>query len=90
MSYCRWLEGDLHAYSAQDSFHVHVSCWAATRHGLKEVYDEPSAQALMARMLWLGAKGCAYPWDALRHIKEDVIAEVEQSERLADGRLVGS
>jgi hypothetical protein len=34
-------------------------------------------------MLWLGSKGCDYPWDALRYLKEDIIAEVEERELVA-------
>ena len=50
---------------------------------VKQIYNEPTAQALLARILWLGSKGCDYPWDALRYLKEDVIAEVEELEQAA-------
>lgn len=47
---------------------------------VRERYVEPSAQALLARVLWLGEQGCDYPWDALRWLKEDVVAEVSEKE----------
>ena len=83
MSYCRWLEGDLYAYQGADGYHVHVTGPAVVSDAVKEHYVEASAQALLARILWLGEKGCDYPWDALRYLKEDVIAEVEEREKSA-------
>lgn len=80
MSYCRWLEGDLYAYEGAKAFYVHVAARALTE-GVKDLYVEPTAHALLARILWLGSKGCDYPWDALRYLKEDVIAEVEANEQ---------
>jgi hypothetical protein len=47
---------------------------------VREQYVESTAQALLARVLWLGNKGCNYPWDALRYLKEDIIAEIEGQE----------
>jgi len=47
---------------------------------IKQMYEEPSAAALLARILWLGSKGCDYPWDTYRWLMEDIIAEVEASE----------
>lgn len=79
MSYCRWLEGDLYAYSGANGYHVHVVEHMVSE-TIKAEYVEPTAQALLARILWLGEKGCDYPWDALRYLKEDVVAEVEKSE----------
>lgn len=57
MSYCRWGEGDLYAYSGAQAFIVQV---AANRveGPIKAIYEEPSAAALLARVLWLGSKGC--------------------------------
>ena len=79
MSYCRWLEGDLYAYKARDNYVVHVAA-RCVNGPVKELYEEPTAHALLARMLWLGSKGCDYPWDALRYLKEDIIAEIEELE----------
>jgi hypothetical protein len=81
MSYCRWSDGDLYAYKGADGYHVHVTGPTVVEDRVKEIYVEPSAQALLARILWLGDKGCDYPWDALRYLKEDVIAEVEENEK---------
>jgi hypothetical protein len=80
MSYCRWLEGDLYAYRGRDGYHVHVAARCVDE-TIKPEYVEASAHALMARILWLGSKGCDYPWDALRYLKEDIIAEMEEGER---------
>lgn len=79
MSYCRWSDGDLYAYEGAKAYIVHV---AARRvgDGVKDYYEEPTAHALLARVLWLGSKGCDYPWDALRYLKEDIIAEMEALE----------
>ena len=85
MSYCRWGEGDLYAYNGADGFYVHVTGPAVVEDRVKQLYVEPSAQALLARVLWLGEQGCHYPWDALRWLKEDVVAEVQASETLAVG-----
>ena len=82
MSYCRWSDGDLYAYKGADGYHVHVTGSAVVEDRVKEIYVELSAQALLARILWLGDKGCDYPWDALRYLKEDVIAEVEENEQV--------
>ena len=82
MSYCRWSDGDLYAYKGADGYHVHVTGPAVVEDRVKEIYVELSAQALLARILWLGDKGCDYPWDALRYLKEDVIAEVEENEQV--------
>lgn len=76
MSYCRWLEGDLYAYHGADGYHVHVAARCVSDE-IKPHYLEPTAAALLARILWLGDKGCDYPWDALRYLKDDVIEEVE-------------
>ncbi len=78
-SYCRWLEGDLYAYNGADGYYVHVAARQVTER-IKELYVEQSAAALLARIFWLGELGCDYPWDALCHLKEDVIAEVEARE----------
>lgn len=82
MSYCRWLEGDLYAYQASDDYVVHVAAHYVNEE-VKAQYNEPTAHALLARILWLGSKGCDYPWDTLRYLKEDVIAEVEANEKAA-------
>ncbi len=50
---------------------------------VKMIYNEPTAHALLARMLWLRSKGCDYPWDAYRYLAEDIVAEVEEAEKLA-------
>lgn len=76
MSYCRWSEGDLYAYRSPEGYVVHVA--ARCLGDVRELYTEKTAHALLARILWLGSKGCDYPWDALRHLKEDIIAEVEE------------
>lgn len=80
MSYCRWMEGDLYAYQSTSDYVVLV---AANRVNdeVKAQYREPTAHALLARMPWLGSKGCDYPWDALRYLKEDIIEEVEQRDK---------
>jgi hypothetical protein len=79
-SYCRWGEGDLYAYrAATDDYRVHVAA-RRVEGGVRELYVEPTAHALLARILWLGSKGCDYPWDALRYVKEDIITEVEEPE----------
>jgi hypothetical protein len=80
MSYCRWSDGDLYAYRGADGFHVHVTGPVMVAGKVRERYVEPSAQALLARVLWLGEQGCDYPWDALRWLKEDVVAEVSEKE----------
>lgn len=80
MSYCRWSDGDLYAYRGAEGFHVHVTGPAMVAGKVRERYVEPSAQALLARVLWLGEQGCDYPWDALRWLKEDVVAEVSEKE----------
>ncbi len=80
MSYCRWSDGDLYAYNGADGYYVHVTGPALVEDRVKQLYVEPSAQALLARVLWLGEQGCDYPWDALRWLKEDVVAEVAARE----------
>jgi hypothetical protein len=80
MSYCRWLEGDLYAYRGHDGYYVHVAS-RRVGDGIRDLYVEASATALLGRVLWLGSRGCDYPWDALRYLKEDVIAEIEEVER---------
>ena len=80
MSYCRWSDGNLKGYRGADGFHVHVTGPALVNDRVKGHYIEPSAQALLARVLWLGDQGCDYPWDALRWLKEDVIAELDEQE----------
>ena len=80
MSYCRWSDGDLYAYNGSDGYYVHVTGPALVEDRVKYLYVEPSAQALLARVLWLGEQGCDYPWDALRWLKEDVVAEVQARE----------
>lgn len=82
MSYCRWSDGHLYAYRGADGYPVHVTGPALTQGLVQERYVEPSAQALLARVLWLGEKGCDYPWDALRWLKEDVVAELDEREKL--------
>ena len=82
MSYCRWGEGDLYAYRSAEGYIVHVAARCVAGN-VREQYVEPTAHALLARMLWLGSKGCDYPWDALRFLKEDVVAEVEEAESAA-------
>lgn len=84
MSYCRWSEGDLYAYAGKNGYHVHVTGPAVVSDTVKDQYTEVSAQALLARILWLGSKGCDYPWDTYRHLREDIIAEVEAKEGQAD------
>jgi hypothetical protein len=82
MSYCRWSDGHLSAYRGADGYHVHVTGAALAPSRVQERYVEPSAQALLARVLWLGEKGCDYPWDALRWLKEDVVAELDEREKV--------
>lgn len=82
MSYCRWSDGHLYAYRGADGYHVHVTGPALTQGRVQERYVEPSVQALLARVLWLGEKGCDYPWDALRWLKEDVVAELDDREKV--------
>lgn len=81
MSYCRWHDGHLYAYRGADGYHVHVAGSAEVPESVKNHYVEASAQALLARMLWLGSKGCDYPWDAYRYLMEDIIAEVEEADK---------
>ena len=80
MSYCRWMEGDLYAYRGSEHFIVRVAGHRLNDE-VKAEYREPTAHALLARILWLESKGCDYPWDALRYLKEDIIEEVEQREK---------
>ncbi len=80
MSYCRWLQGDLYAYRGLEDFVVLVASHRVNDE-IKVEYREPTAHALLARILWLGSKGCDYPWDALRYLKEDIIEEIEQREK---------
>lgn len=82
MSYCRWSDGHLYAYRGADGYHVHVTGPALAEDRVQDRYVEPSAQALLARVLWLGEKGCDYPWDALRWLKEDVVAELDEREKV--------
>ena len=82
MSYCRWLEGDLYAYRARNDYVVMVAA-PHVNEQVKAIYNEPTAHALLARMLWLRSKGCDYPWDAYRYLMEDIVAEVEESEQQA-------
>ncbi len=82
MSYCRWSDGHLYAYRGADGYHVHVTGPALVEGRVQDRYVEPSAQALLARVLWLGEKGCHYPWDALRWLKEDVVAELDEREKV--------
>ncbi len=82
MSYCRWLEGDLYAYKTRDDYVVMVAARCVSDE-VKAMYNEPTAHALLARMLWLRSKGCDYPWDAYRYLAEDIVAEVEEAEKLA-------
>jgi len=83
MSYCRWSEGDLYAYRASDSYIVHVAA-RCVEDDVRNLYEEPTAASLLARMLWLGSKGCTYPLDAVKYLTEDIVAEVEARE-MADG-----
>jgi hypothetical protein len=80
MSYCRWSDGHLYAYRGAQGYYCHVTGPAVVDDSVKELYVEHSAQALLARVLWLGEKGCHYPWDALRWLKEDVVAELDERE----------
>lgn len=80
MSYCRWLEGDLYAYKARHDYVVMVA-GRCVNEQVKGIYNEPTAHALLARMLWLRSKGCDYPWDAYRYLMDDIVAEVEETER---------
>lgn len=82
MSYCRWSDGYLYAYRGAQGYYCHVTGPAVVSDSVKELYVEPSAQALLARVLWLGEKGCHYPWDALRWLKEDVVAELDERETM--------
>lgn len=83
MSYCRWHDGHLYAYKGADGYYVHVTGPAVVSDAVKDLYVEPTAQALLARILWLGSKGCEYPWDTYRYLMEDIIAEVEDLEQQA-------
>lgn len=80
MSYCRWSDGHLYAYRSTDGYYVHVTGPAVVEDRVAQLYVEPSAQALLTRVLWLGEKGGHYPWDALRWLKEDVVAELDAKE----------
>jgi hypothetical protein len=80
MSYCRWHDGHLYAYEGADGFHVHVTGPAVVSDIVKDHYLEPSASALLARILWLRSKGCETSWDTFRFLMEDVVAEVEEAE----------
>lgn len=82
MSYCRWSEGDLYAYRRAEGYTVHVAA-RCIGSGVRELCVESTSHALLARILWLGSKRCDYPWDALRYLKEDIIAEVEERELVA-------
>jgi hypothetical protein len=82
MSYSRWGEGDPYAYQGSGGYVVHVAA-GCVREGVRARYVKPTAHALVARILWLGSKGCDYPWDTLRYLKEDIIAEVEAQETAA-------
>ena len=82
VSYCRWLEGDLYAYQAPNDYVVMVAARCVNEQ-VKAIYNEPTAHALLARMLWLRSKGCDYPWDAYRYLIEDIVAEVEELEQQA-------
>ncbi|MEO6248999.1 MAG: hypothetical protein ABIO85_10545 [Sphingomicrobium sp.] len=73
------MEGDLYAYRGTKEYIVHVA-GHRVNNGVKDLYIEPSAAALLGRILWLGSKGCDYPWDALRYLKDDIIEEIEQAE----------
>ena len=84
MSYCRWHDGHLYAYQGADGYHVHVTGPAVVADTVKAHYMEPSAHALMARILWLGSKGCDYPWDTYRYLKDDFIAEMQERENNPD------
>lgn len=84
MSYCRWHDGDLYAYKGAQGYHVHVTGPAVVSDTVKDHYLEQSAQALLARILWLGSKGCEHPWDTYRYLMEDVVAEMDERESQAD------
>lgn len=79
VSYCRWLEGDLYAYRASHNYRVHVAA-RCVNDEVDAHYVEASAAALLGRMLWLWAKGCDYPWYALRHLRDDIIEGIEKGE----------
>ncbi len=83
MSYCRWHDGHLYAYQGADGYHVHVTGPAVVSDSVRDHYIESSAQALLGRILWLGSKGCDYPWDVYRYLMEDIVAEVEKAEQPA-------
>ncbi len=51
MSYCRWSDGDLYAYNGADGYYVHVTGPALVEDRVKQLSVEPSAQALLARVL---------------------------------------
>ena len=79
MSYCRWSDGDLYAYCGSQGYVVHVAA-RCVGDGVRDLYVELTAHALLARILWLGSRGCEYPWDAIRYLKDDIVAEVEEQE----------
>ena len=56
MSYCRWLEGDLYAYKAPHDYVVMVAARCQSEE-VKAIYNEPTAHALLARILWLDRRG---------------------------------
>lgn len=56
MSYCRWSDGHLYAYRGANGFYVHVTGPAVVEDRVNVHYVEQSAQALLARVLWLGEK----------------------------------
>lgn len=56
MSYCRWSDGHLYAYRGADGYYVHVTGPAVVEDRVNVLDVEQSAQALLARVLWLGER----------------------------------
>ncbi|MEG8052321.1 hypothetical protein QP185_01805 [Sphingomonas aerolata] len=66
MSYCRWSEGDLHAYASHTAdgvrrYVAQVAEPAMERCGVEAEYVEDSADAFLARLKWLKARGVNSP-----------------------------
>ena len=60
MSCCRWSEGDLYAYRASDGYIVHVAA-RCVGGSVREMYVEPSAQALLAASFGSAARDATIP-----------------------------
>ncbi len=84
MSYCRWSEGDLHAYASHTAdgvrrYVAQVAEPAMERCGVEAEYVEDSADAFLARLKWLKTRGCEFPADVV----PQVLAAAQEEARLA-------